>query len=260
VVFVAGEFDLSVASNLGLAATIAMVLTILHGWPFWAAAAVAVVASVLAGLVNGLVVVKLEINPIVVTLGMATLLLGIALLISDANTISGLSASVASVTNTTLIGLPLGFYYAVAASIVVFYVLTCTPLGRHLRFIGSNPEVARLAGIRVTTMRIGSYVVAGLLCGIGGVILVAGLGSFDPSSSGLFLLPTFSAVFLGTAIVQPGRFNALGMVIAVFFLQTGILGLQMLGYTGWVSDVFYGAALIVAVTVSTLVLRRSEKG
>jgi ribose transport system permease protein len=260
VVFVAGEFDLSVASNLGLAATTTAVLNVLHGWPFWAAAVVAVVASVLAGLVNGLVVVKLQINAIVVTLGMATLLLGVALLISSSNTISGLSTTVASLTNTTIIGLPLGFYYAIAASAVVFYVLTYTPLGRHLRFIGSNPEVARLAGIRVTSMRIGAYVIAGLLCGIGGVILVAGLGSFDPSSSGLFLLPTFSAVFLGTAIVQPGRFNALGMVIAVFFLQTGILGLQMLGYTGWVSDVFYGAALIIAVTVSTLVLRRSEKG
>ncbi|GAA2216278.1 autoinducer 2 ABC transporter permease LsrD [Nonomuraea monospora] len=260
VVFVVGEFDLSIASNLGLAATVVPVLNVLHGWPVAAAVAVAVVASVVVGVVNGLIVVKLQINPIVVTLGMATLLLGIALLISHANTISGISAGAAAVTNTTVLGLPLGFYYALAASIVGFYVLTFTPLGQHLRFIGSNPEVARLAGIPVSTLRIGAYAASGLLCGVGGVLLVLGLGSYDPSSSGAFLLPTFSAVFLGTAIVQPGRFNPLGMVIAVYFLQTGILGLQILGFTGWVSDVFYGAALMLAVTVSTLVLRRSQQG
>jgi ribose transport system permease protein len=259
VVFVVGEFDLSIASNLGLAATIVPVLTVLHKWPVAAAVAVAVVASVLVGVINGLIVVKVGINAIVVTLGMATLLLGVALLISHSNTISGMSAGAAAVTNTTVLGLPLGFYYALAASIAGFYVLTFTPHGRHMRFVGSNPEVARLAGIPVTTVRVGAYALSGLLCGVGGVLLVLGLGSYDPSSSSAFLLPTFSAVFLGTAIVQPGRFNPLGMVIAVYFLQTGILGLQILGFTGWVSDVFYGAALILAVTVSTLVLRRSQQ-
>ena len=90
-------------------------------------------------------------------------------------------------------------------------------------------------------------------------VLVAGLGSYDPSSSGGLLLPAFSAAFLGTAVIQPGQFNPLGMVVAVYFLATGILGLQILGYTGWVSHVFYGAALIVAVTASTLMRKRTAK-
>lgn len=260
VVFVVGEFDLSSASNLGLSATIVAVLTVMHGWPVAASVVVALVSSVAVGLVNGFIVVRLRINPIVVTLGMATLLLGIALLISHSNTVSGLSGGFASITNTTALGLPIGFFYGIAASLVLFYVLTFTPLGRHMHFVGSNPEVARLAGVRVTAVRVGAYAVSGLLCGVGGVLLVAGLGSYDPSSSSSYLLPAFSAVFLGTAIVQPGRFNPLGMVVAVYFLATGILGLQILGYTGWISDVFYGAALILAVTISTLVRRRANHG
>ncbi len=260
VVFVVGEFDLSSASNLGLSATIVAVLTVMHGWPVGVSVVVALLSALVVGLVNGLIVVKLGINPIVVTLGMATLLLGVTLLISHSNTISGLSSGFASITNTTVVGLPIGFFYGIAASVVLFYVLTFTPLGRHMRFVGSNPEVARLAGVRVTAVRIGAYTVSGLLCGVGGVLLVAGLGSYDPSSSSTFLLPAFSAVFLGTATVQPGRFNPLGMVVAVYFLATGILGLQILGYTGWISNVFYGAALILAVTISTLVRRRANQG
>jgi ribose transport system permease protein len=260
VVLVVGEFDLSVASNLGLAATIVPVLNVNHGVPVVWAALIAIAASVLVGVVNGLIVVKLGMNPIVITLGMATFLLGIALLISNSSTISGLSADFASLTNTTVMGLPLGFFYGMAVAVFAFYVLSFTPLGRHMSFVGSNPEVARLAAVPVTATRVGAYATAGLLCGLGGVILVSSLGSYDPASSGGLLLPAFSAAFLGTAIVQPGRFNPLGMVIAVYFLATGILGLQILGYTGWISYVFYGGALIVSVTASTLVRRRSGQG
>lgn len=258
-VFVVGEFDLSVASNLGLAATIVPVLVVLHDFPHLPAAIIAVVASTLVGVINGLIIVKLRISPIVVTLGMATLILGIALLISNSNTISGVGKDFARITNTIVLGLPIGFFYGIVAAVIMFYVFTFTPLGRHMKFVGSNPEVARLAGVRVNLIRIGSYSVAGLLCGLGGVILVAGLGSYDPSSSNGFLLPAFSAVFLGTAIAQPGQFNPLGMVIGVYFLATGILGLQILGYTGWISQVFYGAALILSVTISTLVRRRTVR-
>jgi ribose transport system permease protein len=197
------------------------------------------------------------VNIIVVTLGMSSLLLGIALAIAHLQTISGLSASFSKIALLDVGGLPISFYYGVAIVLVFAYVLGFTPLGRHMQFVGSNREVSRLAGIRVNWIRFGAFVMAGLLCGVGGVVISAGLGGFDPSSSVTYLLPTVSAVFLGTAVIQPGRFNPLGTLIGVYFLATGILGLQELGYAGWISDVFYGAALIVAVSLSTIVRRRS---
>ena len=106
-------------------------------------------------------------------------------------------------------------------------------------------------------IRFGAFVAAGGLCGIGGVVVSAGLGGFDPSTSITYLLPTVSAVFLGTAVVRPGRFNPLGTLIALYFLATGILGLEELGLAGWISDVFYGAALVVAVTLTTLLRKRA---
>jgi ribose transport system permease protein len=258
-VFVVGEFDLSVAANLGLASTVVAVLVVLHHVPIGIAIVVAIVASVACGLVNGLLIVLVGINEIVVTLGMGTLLTGVALAIANNNTVSGLDSSFAAIANTNVLGLPISFFYGLLAALVLVYVLNLTSLGRHMKFIGANREVARLAGVRVRSIRIGAYATSGLLCGLGGVILVASLGGFDPSSSPTYLLPAFSAVFLGTAVIQPGVFNPIGTLVSIFFLATGILGLQILGFTGWVSNVFYGAALILAVTVSTLVRRRRAR-
>jgi ribose transport system permease protein len=126
-----------------------------------------------------------------------------------------------------------------------------------MAFVGANREVARLGGVKVDRVRMGAYVTSSFLCGLGGIILVAGLGGFDSSTSTNYLLPALSATFLGTAAIRPGRFNALGTMVAIYFLITGIVGLQLLGYTGWVSEVFYGSALIIAVVISTLARRRA---
>ena len=255
---IVGEFvDLSVAAILGLCATLVPVLTVMHGMNVTLASLIAVAVGTAAGALNGLLVVGLGVNIIVVTLGMSTLLLGIGLAISHLHIVSGLSDSYAKIALLDVGGLPISFYYGVAIVLLFVYVLGFTPLGRHMRFVGSNREVSRLAGIRVNRIRFGAFVMAGFLCGVGGVVIAAGLGGFDPSSSVTYLLPTFSAVFLGTAVIQPGRFNPVGALVGVYFLATGILGLQELGYAGWITDVFYGAALIIAVSLSTLVRRQS---
>jgi ribose transport system permease protein len=138
------------------------------------------------------------------------------------------------------------------------YVLTWMPIGRHVIFVGANREVARLAGINVDRVRAGSYIAASLVAGLAGILLVMTVGGFDPTASSTYLLPALAAVFLGTAIVTPGQFNPMGTFLGIYFLETGILGLQLLGYTGWVQDAFYGAGLVVAVTVATLVRTRSR--
>jgi len=68
----------------------------------------------------------------------------------------------------------------------------------------------------------------------------------------------FASVFLGTAIIEPGRFNPLGTWVGIYFLSTGILGLQLLGLQAWVSPVFYGGVLVIAVTISTLLRKRTS--
>jgi ribose transport system permease protein len=218
---------------------------------------VAVACAALVGLVNGLLVVKVGVQALIVTLGMGTLLLGIAAQLSNQTTVSGLSPNFGKIALTNFVGLPVSFYYGLALALAILYVFTFTPLGRHMTFVGANPEVARLAGVSVNRIRIGSFVVGSTIAGVGGVLLVASVGGYDSTASPQYLLPTFAAVFLGTAVVRPGRFNPIGTLIAIYFLATGILGLQMLGQSGWIEDVFYGAALIVAVSTATIVRHRT---
>jgi ribose transport system permease protein len=246
----AGEFDLSFAAVLGLAATLVAKLVVVNGFAPLAAIAVALAASVLVGLVNGLLVVYRRIDPIVVTLGMSTLLTGLALQQTNLTSVSGLPDSMANFANTQVLGLPISFYYGLALTLIVAYVLFATRLGRHMMFVGANREVARLAGVRVNRMRVGAYVMTAFIAGLGGVIAVAGLGGYDPATSQNYLLPAFAAAFLGSAMIVPGRFNPVGAFLGIYFLQTGIVGLQLLGVTGWISDVFFGGALIIAVAVS----------
>jgi ribose transport system permease protein len=125
-------------------------------------------------------------------------------------------------------------------------------------FVGANPEVARLAGIRVQRVRAGAYLAGAVLAGLAGVILVATVGGFDSSTSATYLLPALAAVFLGTSVVQPGMFNPIGTIIAIYFLTTGIFGLQLLGFSGWIQNVFYGAGLVVAVALAKVVRERSR--
>jgi ribose transport system permease protein len=259
VVLAVGEFDLSIAAILGLSATMVPVLVVVDHWSTAAAVVFAMVASTLAGLINGFVVVKLGVNAIVTTLGMSTLLLGIELQQTQLSSVTGLPAGLAKLSNAEFLGLPVSFYYGLVIAIVLMYVLFATPLGRHMTFVGANREVARLAGVRVARIRLGAYTFSGFICGLGGVILVAGLGGFDPTTSADYLMPAFAAAFLGSSMIVPGRFNPIGAFLAIYFLETGIVGLELLGFTGWISDVFFGAALIIAVLVSTTLRRRIRR-
>ncbi len=239
-VFVVGEFDLSVASIMGLSATVVGVLAVNDGYSETVSVLIAVGVGVLCGATNGFIIVRLGIDPIVTTLGMSVLLLGVAQAISHSVTTTGLSNNLARLAsyNVAGLGLPISFYYGIIVAVAFAVVLGYTPLGRHMRFVGANREVARLSGIRVQRIRFGAYVFSGLSSGVGGVLLAAAVGGF------------------GTAVVQPGKFNPIGTLITIYFLITGIVGLQLLGYSGWVSNVFYGAALVVAITVSTIARNR----
>lgn len=256
----AGDYDLSIASVLSLAAMVVALLNVEHGWPVGWAVLAAVLAGCFVGLANGGLVVLLQLDPFIVTLGSATFVAGVVLWISDSRTIGGISDDLVDpVVVHDFLGVPLAFYYGLALCIAVWYVLEYTPLGRRLLFIGRGRSVARLSGVRVGRMRWGALVASATISAVAGVLYAGTTGGADPSSGANFLLPAFAAAFLGATSVSPGRFNAWGSIIAVYFLVTGITGLQLLGVESFVQQLFYGGALVLAVAVSRLVGgRRTE--
>jgi ribose transport system permease protein len=253
-----GEFDLSFAAIYGISAVAVPVLVVLYGWPYPLAVVAALLLAAALGAVNALLVVGMGINSVVVTLGVSSVAGGLAFLISRETTVSGLDPSLSALSLTRFLGLPLIFWYGIVLVAIVAYVMSATPLGRHMLFVGSNRSVAKLAGVSVARVRVGAYVASALISGFGGVVIATGLGGFNPATSMTLLMPTFAAVFLGTVAVIPGRFNPIGMAIAAYFLLSGVFGLQLLGLTGWITEVFFGVALIAAVAISHILRRKSR--
>jgi ribose transport system permease protein len=255
-----GDYDLSIASNLTLAGTVLALLNASWGVPIAWSILAALAAGALVGFVNGFFVIYFRINSLIVTLGVGTFIHGITLWLGNQQTISGVSDGlVNAVIVTRLFGVPLGFYYALALCAAIWYVLSYTALGRRMLFVGRGREVARLSGIRVDRIRWGCLVASGIIGGMAGVIYVGTTAAADPSSGLTFLLPAFAAAFLGATSVNPGRFNPWGAMIAVYFLVTGITGLSILGVSTFVQDLFYGGALVIAVTLSQVVRGREER-
>lgn len=254
----AGEFDLSVASVMGFAATLVAVLNVNMHWALGLAIAGTLAAGLIIGAVQAFIVVRIGVPSLITTLGTATLLQGASDGISGSNTIGGISQGLLNAMQDTVLGLPIAFYIGVAICLLLWYVLGYTPLGRHLLFVGQGREVARLAGLRVDSMRAIALVATAFICTVAGIMETGAVGAANPDAGASFLLPAFAGAYLGQTVINPGRFSPIGVFVATYFLVTGITGLQLLGGSGWVQDVFYGAALVIAVSVSRLVARRRQ--
>jgi ribose transport system permease protein len=249
----AGDFDLSVGAALTLAACVIGVLNVLHGVPIALAVGAALLSGAALGAFNAFFVIYFRIPSLVVTLGSTSLATGLVQWMTDSSTIGGIDPRlVDAVGGARLFGVAYAFYYALAAAVALWYVFEYLPLGRRLLFVGRGREVARLNGIPVERVRAGALIASGTLAAAAGVLYAGVLGSADPSSGLSFLLPAFAAAYLGATTIMPGRFNPWGAIVATYFLATGITGLSMLGIPLWVTNVFNGGALILAVTVSQL--------
>ena len=251
-----GEYDLSVAGTLGIALILTESLTADRGWALGPAIVVALLAGLVIGAVNAFFIIKIGVQSLIMTLGMGTLLTGIGYALT-ASTVVGPSQFLQSAVTNHLLGIPLAFYYGLALTVFAWYVYARTPLGRYLYFVGSGRDVARLSGVKVDALRAGSLIASGFISAFAGVVLGGVLGSSSPTVSTNYLLPAFAAVFLGATAITPGRFNPWGTFIGVYFLITGITGLELLGLVGWIEQVFYGAALIIAVALSRLAAGRN---
>ena len=253
----AGDYDLSIASVAGMSAMIIAVLNVLYGWPVGLTVLVALAAGLMVGVVNGLITVIFGIESLIVTLGTGTIVAGLTLWISNSNTVSGISQNLVNpVVVWRFLGIPAEFSYALGVAVILGYVMEFVPAGRRLLMVGRGREVARLSGMHVNRIRILAFVCSGGIGAVGGVLFAGTSGAADPSSATGLLLPAFAAAFLGATAIVPGRFNVPGTLIGVYFLVTGITGLQLLGAQTYVQNLFYGGALVGAVVFSQLARRR----
>jgi len=256
----ANDFDLSIANTLSLSSITVAILNVNHSLPLGVSIAAAIVIGAAVGLVNGFFIIVFRIHSLIVTLGVGTFLHGIGLWASESQTISGIDPFLSDIVIVRrLFGIPLVFYYAIFLAAAVWYVFEFTAIGRRILFVGRGREVARLSGIHTDRLRWLCLVASGLFGSVAGVFYAGTQGAADPVSGDSYLLPALAAAFLGSTSILPGRFNPWGSTVAVYFLVTGITGLIFLGFGSFIQDMFYGGALVLAVTLSQIARGRQEQ-
>jgi ribose transport system permease protein len=255
---VAGEFDFSVGQNAGFTQIVVATAMVRFHVPLPLAIVLAIVCGALVGVLNGNTVARLGVNSLIVTLGTSGVLLGVVEWYTGSQSITtGISPALFEFGSRNTFGIPDVVWLLVVMAVIVYYVLEHTPYGRYLTSIGSNARAARLVGLRVDRLKFSVFVLSGALAGVAGVLLVAKNGSASPEAGSVTdTLQALAAVYLGATSIRPGRFNVLGAMLAVYFIGFSVSGLAIAGVQSWVSQVFSGAALFIAVVVSTVIGRR----
>jgi ribose transport system permease protein len=224
-----GEFDLSIAQNLGLSAATAAVLMTKGDVTPVVAVLLVLGIGVVIGAVNGGLVAWLGVNSFIATLGMTSVLLAFTEIVTDSQYVGPVPDSFQAIGDGALLGVPTVTVYCLVLGAVAWYVLEHTPAGRRIYATGAGADAARLAGVRTGRYVFCTFVVSGTIASAAGILLTAKIGSVSPDIGPPYLLPAFAACFLGTTQFKPGRFNVWGTVLALYLLATGVKGLQLAG-------------------------------
>lgn len=247
-VLVVGEFDLSFAGLVGMSGCLMVGFHV----PVGTALIVSLAATLAVGFVNAFFVVILGVNSLIATLGMSTVTTGIALAATNSQTVPNPYAGFGSFIIHRIGGVGIPFYIALAAILILWGVLERTRLGRNAYFVGSGRKAAAYAGIRVNHIRTLAFVVSAFTSWLAGLFLFGQSGSADATFGSGYLLTVIAAVFLGYTAIKPGRYNALGSLVGMLVLAVGTTGIEVLAAPIWLTDVFSGAILFVAVALANV--------
>jgi ribose transport system permease protein len=246
----AGLYDLSVGATANLCGIITVVLMNNHHWAVVPAIIFAVVVALAIGSINSFVVVKLGVNSFIATLGMGSILAATQVIVSaNSQPLPPTSTAWNNFTQTTVGGFQIVVLYLLILALLLWWMTAHTPAGRYLYAVGGNTEAARLSGVRIERYTTFALITSATVAGLAGVMF-SSLNGPSLNFGGTLLLPAFAAAFLGSTQLIPGRFNVWGTLLAIYVLATGVQGLQLVSGASWLSDMFNGVALIIAVALS----------
>lgn len=257
---IVGELDLSVGYLVGFGQALCVALITLAGLPVVLSIALTLAACLALGFVNGLLVLRFEINSLIATLAVGNVLYGIVLWFTGGTILfQNVPKDFLAISGGTLLNVPLPIWYGLALVVLAEIVLQFLPVGRRLYAIGGNRRAALLTGIPVTRLIFASFGASAFLCGLGGIIIASRLGSAQPELGPSFLMPAFASAFLGATTIRPGRYNALGTAVAVYTVAVIVAGLQQIGVPFWAENIVYGVALAGGVGLSRRLTRLREE-
>ncbi len=251
---IGGGLDLSVAAVAGLAGVI-VALMHANGINIWLGSFTALVIGCAVGVLNGFIVTRLRLNPLIATLGTMSIFSGISMVLTGGLSKPLFVPAFNWLGSGRVFGVPFPVILMLAVFLALWLVLSKTPFGRFVYATGGNPEASSLLGVPVERTQMVLYVLSGLSGAAAGIILAAMLGAAAPNAAGQHLLTIIAAIILGGTSLFGGRGSVWGTLIAVLILGTLNNGLTLMNVSSFWQDVTRGVVLLMAVGLDQLRVR-----
>jgi rhamnose transport system permease protein len=247
-IIVSGNIDLSVASTLGLSASL-MGWLFMGGWNIWLAVAVALVVSVLAGLLNGVLIARLKLPALVVTIGTLSFYRGLAYALLGDQAARGYPPSFTYLGQGTLgnTRIPFALLVFIVLALVFGLVLHKTTFGRYLYAIGNNEQACRYSGVPVNRIKLIIYVLSSVMAALAGFILAARFGSTRPDIGTGLELTVITVTVLGGINIFGGSGTMVGAILALLLVGILRFGMGLVNLQGDVQNIVIGLLLILSI-------------
>lgn len=261
-VIITGGIDLSVGSMFALCGVLLPMTLTQWNLP-WPVAALAVIALPMAlGWVHGALITRMKMQPFIVTLCGLMIYRGAARFIADDSTLGFGSGkgfeTLRSIASGKLLGVPMPFVVLVVIGLIMWVVLHRSIYGRYLLAVGRNEEAARFSGINTRMVITGSYVIAGLLTGISGIMLAFYTNSVSPSNYGnSYELYAIAAAVLGGCSLRGGEGSIIGIIIGTALLQVLQNLVNLLGIPSSLNFAVMGTVVLLGVMADQMLQRRA---
>ena len=243
-------FDLSVGSQMSVVSVVCALFTLQYG--LFLGLIGGMVTGGILGAINGFMITKTRISPLIATVGMSSFAAGLALIITGGMPVQNMSDTFPLLGAGFLLHLPISFYITVLVIIVTYIVLQRTVFGRHLYATGGNEEAARLSGINVDMIKFLAYVICGVLAGLSAVVLSSRVDSGIPTLGADYTLQSIAAAVIGGVSLEGGSGTILGASFGALLLTVINNGLDLMNISSYVEMMVIGAIIVLAVYLDSL--------
>lgn len=257
-VILTGGIDLSVGSVVSLSAMTAAWFAVLDpsNPNLYLAFGIAILAGLLVGVANGFMVAALGIPPFVATLATLTAASGLAYAIGGGSPILGIPSEFGTLANTRFLDMPVPVWVMLIGFLLFGILLSRFAFGTRIYAVGGNPIAAQIAGVKVSRVRFGVYVISGTLAGCSGVLFSSRVANAAPTMGEGYELASIAAVVIGGASLFGGRGTVWGTAIGLLLIQTLNNGLDIMLIRSYYQDVVIGVLIAAAVAVDVYTVRR----
>lgn len=260
-VMISGGMDLSVGYQMAMVSTTSYILmngyATSHGGdvPVWFVLAIfgwGIALGFVMGLLNGMIVTKLKLFPLIVTIATSEVFKGICFTITNSKTYSSLPATFRMIYTSKFLGLPLDVFIAFGLVVLVWFVLNRTHFGRDILAVGGNRECARLSGVRSDLVQNLCFSLTGSIFGIAALDMMAHQNMTSANSGPGSEFTCLTAAIIGGISAQGGKGNVFGLVAGIFVMQIISNGMQLAGWGTYVQYAVKGIILLAAIALDAL--------